>query len=305
MSNPMEEIQRALTIRLGLQMSLSQLPIVEEAMDLDFSRWIDHVPMPPELPQGTKAHWEVTIGSDLSRVTWGAYGAPRGFIPKLSKYFDKCGATKVDIDILNQIGGALQPSLVGSWVGVEGGAIQTGWQFREHRPMAELEEHLGAGPATAKLLGWVQLTKVTTFRRFTQAIRKPTSDIELVMPGDTASAQVAAARTGFEQMFGEELPSYVVDAATAAGEADVSLAVRISDNTLSRVSLLMPYAGNDVVASLCSAAGISFDDGQANVQKALQANGASRIEYRVVGDARHVDLIVIPGSGDHPRAPKN
>ena len=274
-------------------------------MDLDFSRWLDHVPLPPELPVGTHTHWGVTIGSDLSRVSWNAYGPPRGFIPKLSKYLDKCGATPEDIEILNQVGGALEPSLVGSWVGVENGAVVTGWQFREPRPVADLEPHLGAGPSTAKLVGWLHLSKVTTFRRFTQAIRVPTSDIEFSLPGDTAAAQLAVARTGFMQLFGEELPDYVEDAATTTDRADVSFSIRVGDDVLSRASLIMPFSGNDVVAGLCSAAGIAYDDALANVQKALQSNGADRVEYRIEGEDRKVDVHVVPGSADEPQPPKN
>ncbi len=303
--NPMDMIQRELQVRLGLQMSLSQISIVEESMDIDFQRWIDHVPLPPEMPGNSKVHLEVVVGSDLSRVYWNSYGAPGGFIPKLSEYFKRCAATHADIEILNQLGGAMEPSLVGSFIGVEDGAIVTGWQFREHRPFAELEPHLGAGPATAKLVGWAQLSKIETFRRFTQAIKKPTSDIEVVLPGDTASAQIDVARTGFTQLFGEELPDYVVDAATSSGKADVSLAVRVSDDVLSRVSLIMPFAGNDVISAMCNATGVSFDDGHANIQKALQSSGAARVEYRVEGDVRKVDVYVTPGSADAPATPRN
>jgi len=305
MATPMEMMQRALSVRLGLQVSLSQTPVVEESMDMDFSRWLDHVPLPPELPVGADVHWGVTIGSDLSRVFWDAHGAPRGFIPKLSKYFDKCVATPEDIAILNQIGGALEPSLVGSWIGVADGAVATGWQFREHRSIEELEPHLGASPSSAKLVGWAHLAKVTGFRRFTQAIRNPTSDIEFVLPGDTAAAQVAVARTGFTQLFGEELPDFVEDAATAADLADVSFAVRVGDEVLSRVSLIMPFAGNDVVASMCSSAGVEYNDALASIQKALQSNGAHRVEFRIEGDVRKVDIHIVPGSADEPQPPKN
>jgi len=301
----MEMMQRALSVRLALQVSLSQLPVVEEAMDLDFSRWIDHVPLPPELPVGASPTWGVVIGSDLSRVFWDAYGAPRGFIPKLSKYFDKCGATAEDIAILNQIGGALEPTLVGSWIGVEDGTVRTGWQFREHRSVEELEPHLGGGPSTAKLVGWMHLSKVTTFRRFTQAIRKPTSEIEFALPGDTPSAQVAVARTAFMQLFGEELPDRVEDAATAAGLADVSFAVGVGADVLTRASLIMPFPGNDVVASMCNAAGVEYNDALANIQKALQSNGAHRAEFRVEDGKRKVDIHVAPGSAEQPQAPKN
>src|SRR5690606_27922432 len=43
------ELSDALTRRLNLQISLSQLPVVEEWMDAELGRWLDSVPLPPEL----------------------------------------------------------------------------------------------------------------------------------------------------------------------------------------------------------------------------------------------------------------
>jgi len=45
-------LQRALSVRLNLQISLSQLPIVEEWMDIHLDRWLEHLPMPPDMPDG-------------------------------------------------------------------------------------------------------------------------------------------------------------------------------------------------------------------------------------------------------------
>src|SRR5262245_66332108 len=45
-------LQRALSIRLNLQISLSQMPIVEEWMDIHLDRWLEHNPMPPDMPDG-------------------------------------------------------------------------------------------------------------------------------------------------------------------------------------------------------------------------------------------------------------
>ena len=45
-------LQRALSVRLNLQISLSQLAIVEEWMDIHLDRWLEHLPMPPDMPNG-------------------------------------------------------------------------------------------------------------------------------------------------------------------------------------------------------------------------------------------------------------
>ena len=43
-------LQRALSVRLNLQIGLSQLAIVEEWMDIHLDRWLEHLPMPPDMP---------------------------------------------------------------------------------------------------------------------------------------------------------------------------------------------------------------------------------------------------------------
>ena len=45
MPNPLESaLQRALSVRLNLQISLSQLPGIEEWMDIHLDRWLEHIP---------------------------------------------------------------------------------------------------------------------------------------------------------------------------------------------------------------------------------------------------------------------
>jgi hypothetical protein len=106
-------LQRALSIRLNLQISVSALPVVEEWMDIHLTRWMESVPLPPELPSGHSAHFTVRLASDLSRLTWGAYGNPAGFIPKMAKYFEASKISAEDIALIDQMGNGLEPELVG------------------------------------------------------------------------------------------------------------------------------------------------------------------------------------------------
>ncbi|HEY0252592.1 MAG TPA: hypothetical protein VGC41_13750, partial [Kofleriaceae bacterium] len=74
-------LQRALSVRLNLQISLSQLPIIEEWMDIHLDRWLEHNPTPADMPNGEGTTFLAMLGSDLRRVWWGAFGDPRGFVP--------------------------------------------------------------------------------------------------------------------------------------------------------------------------------------------------------------------------------
>ena len=101
-------LQRALAIRLNLQISLSSLAMVEEWMDIHLDRWLEHIPMPPEMPDGCGVNYSAMIGSDLRRIAWSAWGDPRGFVPRMADYFKLCNIAKSDIAILDQVGATLE-----------------------------------------------------------------------------------------------------------------------------------------------------------------------------------------------------
>ncbi len=102
MANALESaLQRALSVRLNLQISLSQLAIIDEWMDIDLDRWLEHIPTPADMPDGADhPHYLAMLGSDLRRVWWGAWGDPRGFVPRMADYFELRNIAKSDAAIL-------------------------------------------------------------------------------------------------------------------------------------------------------------------------------------------------------------
>ena len=103
MANALENaLQKALSVRLNLQISLSQLPIVEEWMDIHLDRWLEHNPTPPDMPDGEGVSFLAMLGSDLRRMWWGAWGDPRGFVPRMADYFKLCNIAKSDAALCGQ-----------------------------------------------------------------------------------------------------------------------------------------------------------------------------------------------------------
>ena len=105
MSHPLESaLNRALSIRLNLQITLSNLPVVEEWMDIHLDRFLEHLPTPPEMPPGTMVSYLAMLGSDLRRLWWGAWGDPAGMVPKLADYLKLCNVAASDAAVLDTIG---------------------------------------------------------------------------------------------------------------------------------------------------------------------------------------------------------
>jgi hypothetical protein len=301
-------LQKSLNIRIGLQVSLSALPdLIEEWMDTEVDRWLESVPLPPELPAGESATFVVTLGSDASRLRWAAWGDPAGFVPKMATYFDKVGIAKEDVALLNQIGASLEPRKVGSWVSVYDQAVRTGWQFLDRHPFADIEPLFGQHAARDKLVGWLQAARVTQFQRFSQGVGDdPHTEIEWVLPGDTTEAQLEAAGAGFQTLAGETLPDYIASAASGVDPA-LSLVVRIARGDVVKVALRLPKPGEDIAASLCRDAGADYDEKVSQLIKALHADGLEAVELIRTGGHTLIDVDFVPGTapGDQPRRDVN
>lgn len=319
MSSQQAALQRALTIRLNLQISLAAVPMIEEWMDLPLTRWLESVPSPPEMPSGHEALFAVTLASDLSRLTWGAYGNPAGFIPKMARYLESCRIGPEDIALIDALGNGLEPSLVGSWVRAQAGAVHTGWQFCDAHRFDAIEAQFGDHDAKAKLVAWLERAGIEHFERFEQTIGDAAnSRIEFAIPGADIDAQLAALSGGFEALAGAPLADAVATsfrhAAEPALKPTLRIGVDISGGHVAKVSAICPGLGNDVISQLCDALGLTLAESHVPLQGSFGVAAPEAAVYtRQLADASaatagedQIDLIVVPtGSGDAPPNQRN
>ena len=296
MSNQNESVlQRALAIRLNLQIMVSQLPIVEEWMDIHLTRWLEYVPLPPELPAGHESNFLVKLGTDLGSLTWSAYGNPAGFIPKMSDYFEKEKLGAADISLIDQLGNKLEPALVGMWITVTENTIDRGWQFCDRHPFAELVDAFSDHEAKATIIAWLAESGVTHFQRFSQSIGDtPFTEIEFGVPGVAIDDQIASVSAAFRALSGSDLPDYVAEALSAAPEPRFSVSARVSGGVITQVAVQSPTLGNDVVAKLCADAGTPYEGTVSKIQGALRATGSERVEYSRSGERQRIEVHIVP-----------
>jgi hypothetical protein len=287
-------LQRALSVRLNLQISLSQLAIVDEWMDIHLDRWLEHLPMPPDMPDGEAVSYLAMFGSDLRRVWWGAWGDPRGLVPKMADYFKLCNIARSDAALLDQIGEQLEPKLVGSWIGVWGGKVSTGWHFWDPQPWPKVEPMFGTHEAKYQLKKWVEDHQVERIERFTQAIGDAAfSEIEIAMPGTTVDAQVTALSEAFVQFTGAPLEPALVSRMRAITAPQFALGLRIRGGRISRVGALIPGIALTDIQRLCDDAKIPTDPRLPKLVGAL-GEGIARVEYGRAGDRAGVDVYLEP-----------
>jgi hypothetical protein len=298
-------LQKALSVRLNLQISLSQLPIIEEWMDIHLDRWLEHNPTPPDMPDGEGVNFLAMLGSDLRRVGWGAWGDPRGFVPRMADYFKLCNIAKSDAQVLDQIGEQLEPRLVGSWIGVWGGKVTTGWHFMDPHDWPKVESMFGTHEAKYALKKWVDDHHVTHVERFAQSIGdSPFSEIELAIPGETVDAQVATLSAAFDQFTGAPLDAAISDRFRQATVPQFGMSLRIRGGHIVRVGGLAPGIAFDAVVRVCEDANVGVDP---KLEKLVGALGdrIARVEYGRAGERAGVDVYLEPGdpTPKHPPTP--
>jgi hypothetical protein len=287
-------LQRALSVRLNLQISLSQLPIIDEWMDIHLDRWLEHQPMPPDMPDGEQVSYLAMLGSDLRRVWWGAWGDPGGFVPKMADYFKLCNIAKSDAALLDQIGEHLEPRLIGSWIGVWCGKITTGWHIWDPQPWAKIESMFGTHEAKYQLKKFVEDFEIPRVERFTQSIGDASySEVELALPGTTVEAQVDALDAAFLGFTSASLPPELLARLRQVPAPGFSLGLRIRGGKVARIGALIPGIALADVERLCADAKIPVDAKLAKLVGAL-GEGIARVEYGRAGDRAGVDVYLEP-----------
>ena len=265
-------------------------------MDIHLDRWLENVPMPPEMPDGHAVSYLAMFGSDLSRLSWGAWGDPRGFVPKMANYFKLCNMVKSDEAIIDQIGGELQPQLVGSWIGVSAGKVVTGWHILEPKPWSQVEPMFGSHAAKEQVTQWVKNTGVARIERFTQSIGDGVySEIEFALPGDSVEAQVTQLDDAFEHFTGARLAPTFLTRLREVLHPGFAISVRIKGGQVVKLGAIIPGMPSADIAAFCAAAGVKFDEKVLKVTGALAGDGVSRLEYARAGAYAGVDLFVEPG----------
>lgn len=297
------DLQTALATRINLQIVISQIPAIEEHMDLPLTRWLDSVPLPPEMPRGAAISLSVWLGSDLSRMGWSAHGDPAGFIPKMADYLQKCGMTPGDLDLINRMGESMEPNQVGSWIAAVNGAIRSGWQFCEPMALERIAPYLGDDLVVTKLMSWTAKRDVVEYRRFVRSVSKaPTSTLELSLPPETVADKLAMAGEGFADLGGAALDPALLPGLEDA--TDITLGVQLGAGQVQSMSVFARGLRPDVVSALCAAGGITYDDAVGQIARMLKADDIERIVYRRSADGTAtVDLELVPNQLDKAAGP--
>ena len=292
--DPQKALSDALTQRLGMQISLSSLPIVEEWMDARLTRWLESVPLPMEMPAGGVADITVAVASDLQRLTWSAYGSPPGFIPKLAKYLDVSGAKPTDLEVINAIGETFEPKYVGSWIEVTPGAVATGWQFQNYFELSTLRPYLGDNAAAERVAQWVESKGLSVIHNVRSGLDSERLMIQLPLDGvDDWTSIVEAALAEFGQ--GADTSAMTSFLGTNP-MARPELGFGFSNDAVDIVAVGFSGIKSDDLASLCRSTSVAYEADIGPLGHAMGADGIDSLGYFVSEGTTRIEARFIPGT---------
>jgi hypothetical protein len=289
---PMDDVSdvlsEALAGRLALQMSVSSLAVIEEWMDMPLTRWLDSIPLPMEMPDASSPPVRVTLGGDGRRVRWEAGGPPEGVIPKLVEYLRRAGATPGDFQRIDQAGQALEPAVVGSWIEVRPGSIETGWYLEDRLPTERLAELLSEG-AWLRELGDGWCTRVTRGIRDSPATQV-TTEVTIDLAGEDRAARLAAAATALDRA------GLALEQAASLLAGDLSLVVRARAQAVESMMLSGSLPGSHAVGGLCAALGIELAPPIEMVAQAIGAGEPAALGLEMAPGGTAVLVSYLAGS---------
>jgi hypothetical protein len=287
-----DRLSEALAGRLALQMSVSSLSVVEEWMDMPLSRWLDSVPLPPEMPDGQGPPLVVSLGTDATMVRWSAAGAPGGVVPKLVDYLRRAGALPGDFQKVDGIGQALEPGVVGSWVEARPGEVSTGWFVADRMDLARLRELLGEGAWMDALAG------MTCVRAGRSVGADQVTDVVVELPGAERAEKLAAAAELFARS------GFALDQVAAAqlGGQGLWLGVRARAGAAVSARLLLERPGPGAAGELCRALGLELSPAIAVVERSIGASEVMQLELERSASGAAVVVEYVAGTS---RAPAN
>lgn len=294
-----QRLSAELAGRLALQMSVSSLPVVDETMDNALGRWLDSVPLGPEMPDRQPVPVIVSVGADAQLMRWSAVGAPAGVVPKLSEYLRLAGGVPGDFARVDRIGQALEPDKVGTWIQVRPGHVTTGWCFADR---------LAPGPAAAALGegDWLDGLGAAEVLWIARGLGEDAPTWVVVeLGGGDRDERLAAARAAYTRA-GIAFEDAVAGLVPAGGEAGaLVLGARARQGAIEALSLSLSGPDPRALEALCQVAGQELSPQVAAVAQAIGARqpGAVEITRQVAGGAAEVVAHFESGSGRGPAEP--
>lgn len=214
--------------------------------------WFGSIPSVQDMGEGA-VEYEVVISSDLKKLSWKAHGPQHVTIQKMVDFFWNVGAPEIEIDRLNDVGGLVNPMVIGSWIDVsEQGGMDGGWYFPVNIPIKFALESCDAGEPVKAVTEWAQEHDISTcycISRDMGAAPPRQDELKFKIFGETLEAQLQIALSAFRKL---DIPNPPEDMLSILRECGIGLNLSIvtSSEGVVKLGILFPKPSSEVVERL-------------------------------------------------------
>jgi len=246
--------------------------------------WFDSIPPRDEIQAPGVIEYEVATSADMQKLTWRTAGPQNIFIQRMVDFFWNVGAPESEIDRLNDVGAAINPQIIGSWIDMSSKrGMDGGWFFPADIPIKFAMEATDPGEPSAKFAAWCERKGVVnaySVGRDMGAAPPRQTEIRLRLPGDSFDAQLALALDAFNEFGFPALPDEALGIVRAHPRPGLRLSVVTSSEGFVRLGVLIPDPDRTALDRLCPLSGASSSDPLIRFSDSLGLAGPHFVEFQ-------------------------
>jgi hypothetical protein len=269
----------------------SSVPYLQEEgskMQEFWKIWLESVPTASELQPGTKSEYFVAISADVQKLNWRAAGPQTAYIQRMVDFFWNVGAPESEIDTLNEVGAAINPGKIGSWIDMSSrGGMDGGWFFPVEIPLKLATEASENCDAVKKLSAWAETNNCNvciSIGRDMGAAPPRQTEFRFRLPGSDFTNQLRIAMDAFFAFGFPAIPESAlatIRSAECIGVGSIQVVVVTSTEGFVRLGVMLPNPAPSVIAAFCELAGTgAYTDNILRFQAALEARAPTFVEYQ-------------------------
>jgi len=190
---------------------------------------------------------------DMSELTWRVIGPQQALIQEMVDFFWNVGAPDEEIDRLNNIGGVINPALIGSWIDMSTlGGMDGGWIFPGEMAINDGLEACDEGEARTKLDNWLKNNSIATgilLARDMGASPPRQTEIRIALPFDFPK-NFEMIQTALKAFSVPEIPSDYQKGIKKWQPKKIELSVVTSSEGFVRIGLIFPDPTSEIVDAL-------------------------------------------------------
>lgn len=246
--------------------------------------WFDSIPPREEITSPGHIEYEVATSADMQKLTWRTAGPQNIFIQRMVDFFWNVGAPESEIDRLNDVGAAINPQVIGSWIDMSSKrGMDGGWYFPADIPLKFALEATDPGEPSAKLASWAEKNKVVqcySVGRDMGAAPPRQTEIRIKLPGDSFDAQLALALDAFQEFGFPALPEEALSIVGQYTKPGLRLSVVTSSEGFVRLGVLLPDPDRTALDRLSPLSGASSSDPLIRFSNSLGLAGPHFVEFQ-------------------------